>query len=62
MESLLNIYHYNMTSITFTVTLTINLYLTEIPHKYALRTYFLVMPQFSCIVLYANILEFFSVQ
>ena len=43
MESLLNIYHYNMTSITFTVTLTINLYLTEIPHKYALRTYFCIM-------------------
>ena len=42
MESLLNIYHYNMTSITFTVTLTINLYLTEIPHKYALRTYFYI--------------------
>ena len=41
MESLLNIYHYNMTSITFTVTLAINVYLTEIPHKYALRTYFL---------------------
>ena len=40
MESLLNIYHYNMTSIIFTVMLTINVYLTEIQHDYALRTYF----------------------
>ena len=42
MESLLDIYHYNMTKcITFTAMLIINVYLTEIPQKYALRTYFL---------------------
>ena len=34
--------HYNMTKcVNFTVMLIINVYLTEIPHKYALQTYFL---------------------
>ena len=38
------IHRYNMTKyITFTVKLPINEYLIEIPHKYALRTYFLIM-------------------
>ena len=36
-----DIYHYDMTKcITFIIKLFIDVYLTEIPHKYALLTYF----------------------
>jgi len=46
-ESLFDIYHYNMAKcITFAVMLIINVYLTEIPHKHALRTYFFVLQLF----------------
>ena len=45
MESLIDIFRSHMTKcITFTVMLIINVYLTEIPHMYALRTYFFKQP------------------